>query len=313
MAKRTWIDRIVQFPRRFKDQNGNTLTLTPDPGIITQAGTPVNAAMLNGLENDVQAIADSQQIKHYVTLGQAGLTDSQFSATDFAANMLSLFTTVNYHAMVYLYTSATNCPNLNNSIIAYLTSLGYPVTTEYAMRVISTGSTAIPNEIIIRPNNGEFLFVATYDNSLRGFTDITGKANSSMKLTLNSVTKDILRAIGNTPTSNGVGISIGAGGAVVVGAGESHDAITASAVLTGGEETLYLGADNNIEFYTGANSGIASAKNFGLDTTALITTEKKFINKAINELASGNTTIVLYNGIRQYLKADDDGIYLVEV
>lgn len=52
-TKRTWLDRVVQFPMRFRDQNNNQLTLTADSGTITQAGTPINAANLNQLEQGV--------------------------------------------------------------------------------------------------------------------------------------------------------------------------------------------------------------------------------------------------------------------
>ncbi len=39
-------DRIVQYPNRYTDQNGNTLTLTPAPGTVTEEGTPLNKANL---------------------------------------------------------------------------------------------------------------------------------------------------------------------------------------------------------------------------------------------------------------------------
>lgn len=55
-TKTNWLDRIVQFPRRYKDQNNNQITLTPDPGTVTQEGTPVNATRLNKME---QGIADA--------------------------------------------------------------------------------------------------------------------------------------------------------------------------------------------------------------------------------------------------------------
>lgn len=55
MARRTWKDRVVEFPRRFKDQHGNILELTPFPGTVLEAGTPVNAANLNGLEEDLES------------------------------------------------------------------------------------------------------------------------------------------------------------------------------------------------------------------------------------------------------------------
>lgn len=52
---RVWQDRIVENPRTFTVQNNadGTITLIPAPGQIIQAGTPVNAANLNGIETDL--------------------------------------------------------------------------------------------------------------------------------------------------------------------------------------------------------------------------------------------------------------------
>lgn len=49
-----WKDRAVEFPRRFKDQFGNVLELTPFPGTVLEEGTPVNAANLNKLEQGLK-------------------------------------------------------------------------------------------------------------------------------------------------------------------------------------------------------------------------------------------------------------------
>ena len=54
---RTWVDRVVEKPRTFTMQNNadGTVTLIPAPGAVTQAGTPVNAANLNGIESELAA------------------------------------------------------------------------------------------------------------------------------------------------------------------------------------------------------------------------------------------------------------------
>ena len=48
-----WVDRLVQFARRFTvtDLGGGMFEIEPEPGEVTEAGTPVNAANLNTLEN----------------------------------------------------------------------------------------------------------------------------------------------------------------------------------------------------------------------------------------------------------------------
>lgn len=60
--KTEWKDRVVQYPRRYKDQNNNQLTLTPDEGTVTEAGTTVNAARLNNIE---QGISDIEVLAFY--------------------------------------------------------------------------------------------------------------------------------------------------------------------------------------------------------------------------------------------------------
>lgn len=55
MPRRTWADRVVSTPRTFTVQNNadGTITLVPSPGTVVQAGTPVNATNLNGIEQDL--------------------------------------------------------------------------------------------------------------------------------------------------------------------------------------------------------------------------------------------------------------------
>lgn len=56
-----WKDRVVEKPRTFtmQDNGDGTITLIPAPGTVVEAGTPVNAANLNKLENGlVSHLAD---------------------------------------------------------------------------------------------------------------------------------------------------------------------------------------------------------------------------------------------------------------
>lgn len=70
----------------------------------------------------------------------------------------------------------------------------------------------------------------------------------------------MIRFKDNTNDTYGNGIVIGGGGAVVIGSGESSDAIYTGAGLNGGTETLYLGSDGDIHFKANVQSGYASAK-----------------------------------------------------
>lgn len=55
-TKQTWVDRLVQYAKRFTYTDDSTyLTLTPAPGTITAAGTPVDASRLNHMEDGIES------------------------------------------------------------------------------------------------------------------------------------------------------------------------------------------------------------------------------------------------------------------
>ena len=58
-APTEWKDKVVERPRTFTVQNNTdgTITLIPAEGIVHEAGTPVNAANMNNIE---QGIAEAQ-------------------------------------------------------------------------------------------------------------------------------------------------------------------------------------------------------------------------------------------------------------
>ncbi len=54
-------DRIVQYPNRYTDQNGNILILTPAPGTVTELGTPLNKAnLLNDTTQSMLGLPDNR-------------------------------------------------------------------------------------------------------------------------------------------------------------------------------------------------------------------------------------------------------------
>lgn len=55
-VRKQWVDRSVQFPGRYaKSGESSTLvTLTESPGTVTQAGTPLNAANMNNIEDGIE-------------------------------------------------------------------------------------------------------------------------------------------------------------------------------------------------------------------------------------------------------------------
>lgn len=80
---RIWKDRIVQYVRRFTQQNNadGTITLIPAPGTVTQEGTPVNAAMLNAMEADiVKALTEDAYAEDTGSLNNYSVTVPGLSA-----------------------------------------------------------------------------------------------------------------------------------------------------------------------------------------------------------------------------------------
>ena len=59
--KTTWKDRLVERPNTFEVQENpdGTITLIPTHGTVTQAGTPVNAANLNKIEDGIVTLENN--------------------------------------------------------------------------------------------------------------------------------------------------------------------------------------------------------------------------------------------------------------
>lgn len=50
-----WQDRVVQFPSKYSKTNetAGSVTLTADPGTVTQSGTAVSSSNLNKMETGI--------------------------------------------------------------------------------------------------------------------------------------------------------------------------------------------------------------------------------------------------------------------
>lgn len=84
------------------------------------------------------------------------------------------------------------------------------------------------------------------------------KVANAIRYAGSQATYNMIKFVDNTSDANGNGISIGGGGLVVIGGGESSDAIVGN--YSGGEiEELALGSDGGIRFFTNVQNGVASA------------------------------------------------------
>lgn len=81
-VKANWTDRVVQFPRRYRDESNNQKTFTPDEGTITNSGTPITAGAMNNIENRLSI----------ATAVVAGCVE--YAPTDTASHTLFTFTPI---------------------------------------------------------------------------------------------------------------------------------------------------------------------------------------------------------------------------
>lgn len=65
-VKTNWKDRIVEYPNRYKDQNGNIIELTQEPGNVVEEGMIIDAEKLNHLEDGVYQACENV-LKSYTT------------------------------------------------------------------------------------------------------------------------------------------------------------------------------------------------------------------------------------------------------
>lgn len=93
------------------------------------------------------------------------------------------------------------------------------------------------------------------------------KVTNAIRYTGTKATYPMIKFVDNTGDAYGNGIVIGGGGLTVIGGGESAD--TYAAGLSGGEESLYLTNDGNVNVVTNLQSGKSSGKTFtfGFDGT----------------------------------------------
>ena len=114
--------------------------------------------------------------------------------------------------------------------------------------------------------------------------------------------------------ANGNGIVIGAGGATVIGGGESADAYYSGAGLAAGNETMAITNDGAITFVSNLQDGYANGKTMTMGTDGKLTNSQGFVGSltgsATSILDSGNSTALTasyskaaLSGVPSYLAA----------
>lgn len=96
-------------------------------------------------------------------------------------------------------------------------------------------------------------------------------------------TGNMIRFVDNTQDEWGNGISIGDGGLVVIGAGESAQQVLNNAGVTGGSEVLYLCSDGNVYIETNTQNGWGTRKEFTFGANGNLTVPGSVIQGSSRE------------------------------
>lgn len=115
------------------------------------------------------------------------------------------------------------------------------------------------------------------------------KVYNAIRYVGTSSTDSMIRFLDNASNSYGIGVSIGGGGATIIGGGES--ALNMESALTANDsEVLYLCNDNQIDFYTNCQDGASSAMHTYIDNAGTFSGGAKRL--AILGSISGSTHAV---------------------
>lgn len=146
-TKTNWVDRSVQYPNRFtRTTAGGFDTLTPAPGTITAAGTPITANALNNLENGVENVDQrlSTVEGKYVAGEQVGMRIEQYTG-QFFTNGGSDNSTATITFGTAFATPPTVSPANMPVQAAYADAIRYPfiynvTTTGFSVKISTQGS-----------------------------------------------------------------------------------------------------------------------------------------------------------------------------
>lgn len=171
--------------------------------------------------------------------------------------------------------------NTNNGASGYVRIYGRE--TYYVQLTPGSGITA--NREILLPNAGGTMVTSAWATMT---TNISFNMNSSTQIPFKVYGGD----------ANGQGISVGAGGATIVGAGEAAKAC--ESLLTATSEQLWLASDTNIYFYTKCQT---IANKVGV----ILNTERSFYPDTNNTGGIGTTNYRWQNVYSKAINVDGDG------
>lgn len=114
--KTTWVNKLVETPKTFNfQQNADaTVTLIPAEGIVTEAGTPLTAAVMNKIEGGIEEVATSLADMLPQTIPHLGTTTNVGNA--YSVTTTEIITT-NKKITVKINATSTGIATLNVSSI----------------------------------------------------------------------------------------------------------------------------------------------------------------------------------------------------
>lgn len=197
-TKTTWVDRVVQYPNRYTKTSESTssVTLTPDFGTVTAAGTPVNAAHLNKIEAGIEsaigigALANFQYPNGNTALGEYAATNTTTGLHNCALGRFTLWANQTGEGNTAVGDSA-----LYATTGSYNTALG-----TWAMEDNTTGSgnTAVGVNALINNTTGStntalgtmalYNAVATVNNTALGYASLQYRQDGSALTTFDNCT-----------------------------------------------------------------------------------------------------------------------------
>lgn len=121
--KTVWEDRIVQYPNRYKDQNGNILFLTHFPGNVSKSGTLVDSQKMNNIEDGIETLYQSavdKDVSNLTNYYNKNEIDNKLGSKE---NTLNKVTTISSTSTNAQYPSALSVYNYVNAVTGDINSV----------------------------------------------------------------------------------------------------------------------------------------------------------------------------------------------
>lgn len=166
--KTIWKDRLVERPNTFEVQENpdGTITLIPQPGVITEQGTSINAANLNNIENGIEGL-DNALATHQADIAPQDISTSFTRVVGTGGSIYARY--IPYLNMVWLsfnITGISEDTSSSTTIITFDTKYA-PVTTIRGV-VRSPSTSGLGNGQISIASGSISVNMDSNQNTLRG-------------------------------------------------------------------------------------------------------------------------------------------------